>query len=292
MAKKRHDQSDINDVSLINILDNIPGTVYLKNTQGQYLYCNKELANILHLSNGKEIIGKTDYEIHSANIAKTIIKRDKRVLATGVAITIEEKGINVLEQHAIYLTKKIPLRDSNGSVTSLLGISIDVTTKKQAEQKVIETYQQNELTLENIISYMPGNVYWINKKGICMGCNDNQLRTLGLRTRDEFVGRLYTDVLKDGSALAVKLANEEVMRSGRPFSKEEEGLNEHGNKAIYYTNKVPLRSRKGDVIGLVGISVDITERKQLEEKLAAALKDANAENEAKDAFLENMRYDV
>ncbi|MFA6409801.1 MAG: PAS domain-containing protein, partial [Gammaproteobacteria bacterium] len=270
----------------------LPGHAYWKDRQGKYLGCNQEALDTFHLKNQSEVIGRDDYAFMTKKLAANIIAIDQEIMASGVARIIEEQGIDSSGRKAIYITKKTPLFDTNGKVTGLLGVSIDITDRKTVEKKVIEEHVQKEMTLENIIAMMPGNIYWTDKKGVYLGCNDNQLHTLGLRSRSEFIGKTYIDRLQDGSAREVRLINQAIIKTGVSVTREEPGTDNCGNKAIYLTNKVPLRNEKGEVVGLVGISIDITERKQLEEKLAAALKDAEAGNAAKDAFLENMRYDV
>jgi len=274
-----------------NFLTFLPGHAYWKDRQGKYLGCNQEALKTFHFKNQNEIIGKDDYAFMAKKLAAEVIAKDQEIMKSGIAQSIEEQGINASGRKAIYITKKTPLFDTKGKVTGLLGVSIDITNKKAAEKKILEQHEQKEITLENIIAMMPGNIYWTDRKGVYLGCNDNQLRTLGLRLRSEFVGKTYIDKLQDGSAKEIRQTTQDIIETGVPIQREEIGTDASGNKAIYLTNKVPLRNGKGEIVGIVGISIDITERKQLEERLVTA-KATAAENAAKDAFLENMRYDI
>lgn len=263
------------------ILETVPGHVYWKNSEGIYLGCNKELLYTLNLSSLSELIGKTDYDIMPKNLADTISKTDREIISSGNARTIEEIGFDKSGAAAIYLTKKTPLC-SRRQIYGLLGISIDVTSDKKVIEKLIDSYKSNELTLENIIALMPGNVYWIDTKGICLGCNNNQLRALNLKSRNEFVGKSYIEVLSKYEAPMKSIieTNEKVLQTGKSITIEEKGLDENGEEAIYLTTKTPLIDRTNNIFGLVGSSVNITDRKR-----AAKLQ---AEKEAAEKLAKTM----
>ncbi|KTD36801.1 sensory box histidine kinase/response regulator [Legionella nautarum] len=65
-----------------------------------------------------------------------------------------------------------------------------------------------------------------------------------------------------------------------------------GSKLVYLSNKVPLRDEQGHVIGMLGISTEITDRKKMEDELKLAKDAAEAGDRAKTEFLANMRHDI
>ena len=152
---------------------------------------------------------------------------------------------------------------------------------------------------QKIISCMPNNVYWLNRECITQGCNKNVLKLVGLRSLDEFVGITYEEMGKlagwtEGQAESFKRDDMEVMSTGvAKFNVEEPPLyDEKGNPVYYMSSRVPIFDDKHEAIGIVGISVDITELKRAEESLKQAKEAAEAANKAKTEFLENMRHDV
>jgi PAS domain S-box-containing protein len=159
-------QNKISFIMASNILNSAPGNVYIKDVNGRYLGCNKEALSILNISDENEIIGKTDYDILPKEIADGLRKIDQDIINNGATYVTEEVGQDANFKKAIFLTKKTPLYDEEGNVIGLIGISFDITDKKRAEQEKIEKYQENEITLENIIASMPGNVYWVSKNGV------------------------------------------------------------------------------------------------------------------------------
>lgn len=107
--------------------------VYSKNKQGQYLWCNKKMAKIFGLNDQHEIIGKTDYDLYSSELAKPVVTLDKAILKKGDGCQVEEIGIDSENKKAIYLSIKTPIKDDFGNIDGLIDVSIDITTKKQSE---------------------------------------------------------------------------------------------------------------------------------------------------------------
>lgn len=147
---------------------------------------------------------------------------------------------------------------------------------------------------------MPNNVYWLDKNGITQGCNSNVLDFIGLKTLDEFVGITYKQMGEIagwtlGHAQVYEHDDREVMDTKKPKLNNEDPpiLNNDGTLTYYSSSRVPLFDQEhNEVIGVVGISVDITEQKQLLNDLKQAKERAESANEAKTEFLANMRHDI
>src|SRR3972149_11518545 len=70
-----------------------------------------------------------------------------------------------------------------------------VTGQETLKSNSVGDYAQSIKTyLENIIACMPGNVYWMDKNCVYLGCNDNAARFVGLSSRKESVGMTYEDM--------------------------------------------------------------------------------------------------
>ena len=151
-----------------------------------------------------------------------------------------------------------------------------------------------------IISYMPNNVYWLDRNCITQGCNNNILKLLDLKKIDEFVGINYDQMAKlagwtEGQAQSFEKDDREVMNTGvGKLNVEEPPLyNKEGEPVYYVSSRVPIFDDKcKEVIGVIGISVDITERKKYEQRLKEEKQRSEAANQAKTKFLANMRHDI
>ncbi|CAM3046086.1 sensory box sensor histidine kinase/response regulator [Legionella steigerwaltii] len=144
---------------------------------------------------------------------------------------------------------------------------------------------------ENIIALMPGHVYWLDKNNVFLGCNDAQASSARLRSRKDIVGKTNFDMPWKDQAEELNKLNTLVMETGVPHTAEEYAVMANG-MGIYYSQKVPLRNQKNETIGVLGISLDITERKKMEVALRRAKENAEVANQAKTEFIENMSHDI
>ncbi|HEX4045959.1 MAG TPA: PAS domain-containing protein [Gammaproteobacteria bacterium] len=120
--------------------------------------------------------------------------------------------------------------------------------------------------LEIIIGLMPGHVYWKDTNSVFLGCNDLQAKDAGFTSRYEIIGKTdYEMPWREQADILIKI-DREVMETGTPITVEEPSKLADGTDAIFLTKKVPFY-HNGKIIGVVGISFDITKQKETEQKL-------------------------
>lgn len=127
--------------------------------------------------------------------------------------------------------------------------------------------------LATIVSSIPYYVFWKDRECRFMGCNNAMAELGGLSDPEQIVGLTDYDMpwsheISDG----YRADDAEVMNSGMAKLHIEEKIGEGGQESIIDTSKVPLRDPEGNVIGVIGIFVDITERRRLEAQLVQAQK--------------------
>lgn len=152
---------------------------------------------------------------------------------------------------------------------------------------------------EDIISSMPGNVYWLDKNCNAVGCNQNVLDMFGFKHINEYKGLPFEEMARIGkwsneAVKAFKADTLEVIETGKPkLNIEEPPINHHDGRTIYFlTSRVPLFDQARNLIGVVGISIDITELKQTQAALHQAKEQAEAMSKMKSEFLANMSHDM
>jgi two-component system, OmpR family, aerobic respiration control sensor histidine kinase ArcB len=273
------------DISIMEILNQIPVHVYWKDREGVFLGCNKSNWKDFSFQSLSDFKGKTDYDILSKNEADGIRRVDESVVRTGHSKIAEELLTSANGNEIVYLSHKVPLKNKKNKTVGLLGVSVDITARRQHETDRIEM-------LENVIAVMPGNVYWLDTDGVYMGCNDNQAAVIGLSSRKEIVGKRNADMPGFLVSEVLDKYNEQVIRMNQPITVEEPAVLPDGTKATFLSNKVPLRNSRAKTIGVIGISIDITDRKKQEEELEKAKKMAEESSRAKTEFLANMRQDL
>lgn len=171
--------------------------------------------------------------------------------------------------------------------------------KSLDQLSVEQVFKTTAKYYENIIYCMPGNVYWFDKNLKGLGCNQNVLTMFNLPSINEFRGLTFEKMgqianWSHEATLSFKADSLEVIRTGQAKLNIEEPPipDAKGNLTYFLTHRVPLFDDYHEVIGLVGISIDITQRKWLEKNLLEAKHKAEAANSAKTSFIANMSHDI
>ncbi|MBU0744300.1 MAG: PAS domain-containing protein [Gammaproteobacteria bacterium] len=258
-------------ITLEDLLEQLPGHIYWKNRDGVCLCSNKQNWSDFGVKSIDDYVGKTDHELFPKEEAEMLREADQAVMKSGKLQIFEELITGGAEQ-ALYLSHKAPLRDRNNKVIGIIGTSVDITISKR------ETLDKLKV-LENIIAIMPGNVYWMDRKGLYLGCNDNQARAMGLVLRDDIIGKRNVDI--QGAAISEVLdqINNDVINTGKTITIEEPSVLSDGREGIFLSTKAPLYNYNKKIVGIVSVSIDITQRKEIE-------------NEAERLKLENQLQNI
>ncbi len=156
----------------------------------------------------------------------------------------------------------------NSKLLGSIGIIRDVTERRRMEKVLAKEHNLFRTLIDN----MPDFIYAKDTESRFVLGNIAVTRLMGARTPDELLGK--TDFAFYPQELAKKFYADEqkVMRSGKPLVDREEPLMDlaTGGRGWLSTTKVPLRDSSGKVVGVVGISREITERKHMEGEIKKA----------------------
>jgi PAS domain S-box-containing protein len=141
----------------------------------------------------------------------------------------------------------------------------DVTDRRLAEEALLD----QRAMLQNVIDHTPCAVFWKDRSSVYLGCNVQSAQDLGLASPDEAIGKTDRQMpFSPEEADFYVACDRRVMETGQALLRfEETQQRPDGSSAILLTSKVPLRSACGDVVGVLGVYTDITERKRMEEAL-------------------------
>ncbi len=123
--------------------------------------------------------------------------------------------------------------------------------------------------LRTLINHMPDYIYVKDTEGRFMVVNPALVRHMGVKTPDDLIGKTDFDFFPHEVAARFYADEQAIIRAGDPLIDREEpsAINHTGSPKWLLVTKVPLRDGSGQVIGIVGINKDITERKRAEEAL-------------------------
>jgi PAS domain S-box-containing protein len=157
-----------------------------------------------------------------------------------------------------------PLRNADGMIARYIAIKQDISGRKRTE----EALRQSQQMIEGIINAIPVRVFWKDKNLAYLGCNAVFARDAGFADPKDLIGKNDTLMVWRDQAEKYRADDRQVIESGcARLSIEEPQTTPEGKTITLLTSKMPLRSSKGEITGLLGTYMDITERKRLEARL-------------------------
>jgi len=119
---------------LRTLIDNLPDLIYFKDTESRMLIANLAQARLLGVKSPEDLIGKTDFDFFSDDLASKYFNDEQQIIRSGEAIiSTEEPTVDSQGNKKWTSTTKVPLRDNRGQLTGIVGIGRDITTQKEAE---------------------------------------------------------------------------------------------------------------------------------------------------------------
>jgi PAS domain S-box-containing protein len=290
IAKGDRNQLEItlieNESRLEAFLDNMPAISYIKDLEGKYLNVNREFERVLKISQ-KEMLGKTDYDFLSKDVADRLWANDSQAILQQSTIQVEESVEFPDGIHTFFATK-FPLRDLQGHIYAIAGISIDVSDRKQTESDLrsskadLKTAYIEQNTLFNALTDV---ILVRNAEGRCLKVAPT--KGVNLKgTQEEVLSKPIQEELPIEVANLI-LQNIHKALTTKQMASCDYVLLIDGREIWFSSNISPLTE---DTV--IQISRDITERKLSEIALAKAKEDAEAATRAKSEFLANMSHEI
>ncbi len=268
LEKEIHERKQVEDALKKNeeymrtLIQTLPDLIWLKDQEGVYRFCNSRFENFFG-AREKDIVGKTDYDFLDKELADFFRGKDKIAIANKKPTTNEEEVLFANDGHREILeTIKTPMYSHDGRLTGVLGIGRDITGRKQAENAL----QESEKRFRGIIDSTEAGYFFINQDGFFQFVNEAWLKMHRYSSPDQVIGRHFSltqiDMDKDSANIIIKkIINGEAVTSGEFTRRCKDG------SIGYHTFTVKPVVQGGEIIGLEGFLIDITDKKKLENQL-------------------------
>lgn len=245
---------------LRSLIDSTSDLIYFKDYNGIYIGCNKASEKFIGLSEHEQI-GKSDYDLLAPEIAETSRRHDQMVMEGGVSIRYEEQVTTPRTGTLILETVKAPILASDGHPIGLVGISRDISERKNIEEQL----KRSEEKFRTITALSPDIVSIIAEDG-SLSYNSPAAFPIHGYTDAEMQGRNTFELIHPADQPRVTEAFNALL------SHPEESMTvqyryRHNNGGYTWMEATARNHLHNPLIrGIVTISRDITSRKEQEEQ--------------------------
>jgi len=270
---------------LQHLIDTIPNPIFYKDRNCIYQGCNLAFEEYLGLSK-REIIGKSVYDVAPQDLADKYNEMDLALL--------NAPGVQVYESAVMYsdgikhdvIFYKATYTNADGIVSGLVGVMLDITSRKQAEEALREREGKYRLLVEGQTDL----VVKVDTEGRFLFVSPTYCEMFG-KTEEDLLGSKFMPLVYEEDRERTAKEMEKLYRTPYTCYIEQRAMTKDGWRWLAWADKSVLDDQ-GNVIAIIGVGRDITERKHAEHELLRTKEAAEAATKVKSEFLANMSHEL
>jgi two-component system, sensor histidine kinase and response regulator len=280
------------NMMLESLLRAIPDLIWMKDPDGVYLTCNKRFEDFFGAPI-LEIIGKTDYDFVSRELADFFREHDRKAMYSPIPISNFEEVPFASDGHREYLnTTKTSVKDKEGNIIGVMGIGRNYTAFKASEEALRESYER----FEKLIRSVPGTIFQFRLR--LDGSSAFPMATEQIWDMYEVTPQEVSD---DASKVFSRIHIDDIDHVQTSITRSAETLDVwenifrvilpiRGERWIKGVAR-PEREEDGSILWH-GYLHDVTEEIIITEELERAKHAAEEANRSKSEFLANMSHEI
>jgi len=246
------------------LMDNIPDSVYFKDTDSRFTRVNAAQARRLGVADPSDAVGKTDLEFFPAEFAENARADEQQIVRSGRPLVGKEEEVADADGEQRWASAtKVPTFDKDGRVEGIVGISRDITEHKRAEQAL----QRERDFAETLVETAQAIVLVLDTEGRIVRFNP-YLEELSGYALEELQGKdWFSTFLPERDHKRVRGLFRKAVGNIQTRGNVNPIITRDGSERLIEWYDKTLRAPEGDVVGLLAVGQDVTDRKRAEEAL-------------------------
>lgn len=263
-----------NRALLQSFWDNTPAVVFLKDAEGRYLFVNQRFAQLAGRSH-EEITGKKGVDLFQEELASKARQNDQQVLESGKPMEFEETIMHPDGPHT-HLAVKFPLRDTNGKIYAVGGVSTDISERKRTQEEL-------------------DRFFALSLDFLCIASSDGYFKRVSPAITDilgwsveEFLSRPFINfVHPDDHATTLREVEKQVITGEKVLHFENRYQHKDGSWRVLSWRSIP---QPGGL--MYATARDMTAERATQKALQAANEQLQAVNDELEAFSYSVSHDL
>ncbi|MCP4687212.1 MAG: PAS domain S-box protein [Desulfobacterales bacterium] len=255
------------------LLKTIPAFAYIKDAELNYVAVNEPLAEMVGVA-PEEMVGRCDLDFFPKEQAEAYRADDANVIASGQPLVDRVEPVRGGNDRSFWvLTKKLPILDDDGRPAGLVGLTMDITSRKRSEEALSDSERSYRTLAEN----MPGIVYRVldRESGGMIFFNDVVVKMTGYRPGELREGEVCSiePYIHPGDRDQVVTEVKRAITGKAAFEVGYRFIHKDGGVRHFLERGKPIFDADGALLSIDGMIFDITERKRMEERVKASLRE-------------------
>lgn len=241
---------------------NASDMIYELNEAGKFSFVNPGVESVTGFSR-EELLAMTYAEVIHPDDRGNAIDFYRNQAKTFNTNSYQELRIKTKWGHDVWIGQNVKIQFAGKTAYRVNVVARDITKIKEAELRLY----RERLLLRTIIDNIPENIYVKNLQSQKILANKAEYQYMGALTEEEILGKSDLELYPSESAKLSIAEDKDVFAGASIINIETLNTRKDGSKCWFLISKVPLRDENQNIIGLVGISVDITESKLAREEV-------------------------
>jgi len=311
------------------LLDNAGESIYFKDEKSRFIKASASMAKMFKVKSVTDMYGKSDFDFFTEEHARPAFEDEMNIIKTGKPVLNKiEKETHADGRVSWVSTSKMPLRNETGKIIGTFGISKDITDLRKMEmdikeqneelqaqeeelrqnleemhtihenmekqlkenEKLTKKFKEESALLNALLRTLPDFIYFKDKDSKFLRISNSMLPAFPYDKVEDMIGKSDFDFQLPENAKKFFEEEQKMMKSGKGYTdKVFQRKTKTGFEQWVASTKLPLRDENGKIMGIFGITKDITEFKKLELEANEKANELQATEEELRQNLEEMQ---